>query len=249
MRIMTIAVIFFCAVSSYAGDTGAKNLMAKKIEGGMEVVSVKGGCFRMGNIFGDDRADERPVHKVCVDDFKIGKYEVTNGQYRKFKPDHDSQSYEERTLNSDDQPVVYVSWDDAVAYAKWLSAQTGKMYRLPTEAEWEFASRSRGKQEKYSGGSDTKNGKSNLVGQAAPNELGIYDMSGNVCEWVSDWYDARYYEKSPLNNPLGPSSGVYRVVRGGSWLAGVAPSAFRNFLNPSYRLRDVGFRLVTAEDK
>jgi len=127
----------------------------------------------MGNMFDDNRADERPVHEVCVDDFNIGKYEVTNGQYKRFKPDHDSSSYEGRTLNSDAQPVVEVSWDDAVAYAKWLSAQTGKLYRLPTEAEWEFASRSGGKRGKHSDGGATRGGKSNPVGQGAPNGLGM----------------------------------------------------------------------------
>jgi len=247
MRIISIAIILFCAFSSYAGETRATKMAVKDGGTNMEVVTVKGGCFRMGNAFDDNRADERPVHEICVDDFNIGKYEVTNGQYKIFKPDHDSSSYEGRTLNSDDQPVVEVSWDDAVAYAKWLSVKTGRLYRLPTEAEWEFASRSGGKREKYSGGSATEGGKSNPVGQGAPNGLGIYDMNGNVCEWVSDWYDARYYEKSPKSNPLGPSAGIYRVVRGGSWLAGVAHSTLRNWLRPSYRLKDVGFRLVIAD--
>lgn len=90
--------------------------------------------LEMGDTFGDGESDEKPVHEVCVNDFYMGKYEVTNGEYRKFKSGHDSKDYEGHSLNSDDQPAVYVSWDDAIAFARWLSDKTGKRYRLPTEA-------------------------------------------------------------------------------------------------------------------
>ncbi|MBI3815419.1 MAG: SUMF1/EgtB/PvdO family nonheme iron enzyme, partial [Nitrospinae bacterium] len=108
---------------------------------GMEIIFIRGGCFQMGDTYGDGESDEKPIHEVCVDDFYIGKYEVTNEQFRKFRPDHNSGDYEGFSLNDDNQPVVKVSYEDAISYARWLSEKTGKKYRLPTEAEWEYAAR------------------------------------------------------------------------------------------------------------
>ncbi|MBF0456511.1 MAG: SUMF1/EgtB/PvdO family nonheme iron enzyme [Nitrospirae bacterium] len=108
---------------------------------GMELVSVKGGCFQMGDTTGEGDPNERPAHEVCVSDFSMGKYEVTNEQFRKFRPDHNSGKFEGLTLNENKQPVVNVSWEDATAYAKWLSEKSGHSFRLPTEAEWEYAAR------------------------------------------------------------------------------------------------------------
>ena len=103
---------------------------------GIEFVSIKGGCYEMGDSVGDGDTNERPVHEVCVSDFSIGKFEVTNAQFKKFRPQHNSGMSEGSNLDEDKQPVVNVSWEDVVAFAKWLSTKTGQTYRLPTEAEW-----------------------------------------------------------------------------------------------------------------
>lgn len=214
---------------------------------GMEFVAVPGGCFQMGDTFGDGIAkEEKPVHEVCVDGFSMGKYEVTNAQYRRFKPGYSSGDYKGNSLNGDNQPVVNVSWNDAVEYAGWLSRQSGKTYRLPTEAEWEYAARGGTSTRNYWGnGKDDACSYANVhdltskrafsdftwehhncddgyavtapVGSFRPNAFGLYDMMGNAWEWTGDWFDSSYYGNSPRNNPQGPSSGSNRVNRGGSW--------------------------------
>ncbi len=243
------------------------------------MILVEGGWFDMGS--NDGHSEEKPVHRVYVNSFYIGKYEVTLGEFKTFidatgyktdaeKDDvsyirtgsvvkkqtgvnwrHDVKGSTQTELNN---PVIHVSWNDAVAYAKW----EGK--RLPTEAEWEYAARGGNKNKgyKYSGSNNidevawyTNNSgsKTHPVGQKKPNELGIYDMSGNVWEWCSDWYDENYYNKSPEKNPQGPSSGTYRVARGGSWnpIDGDCRAADRGGSTPTYRNNLVGFRL--SQDK
>jgi len=223
---------------------------------GMEFVFVKGGCYRMGDTFGDGKADEKPVHKVCVDDFYIGKYEVTNGQYRKYQSDHNSKDYDGNSFNSNRQPAVYVSWNDAKVFATWLSNKTGMKFRLPTEAEWEYAARSGGKSEKYSGSnnvdsvawySSNSGNKTHPVGQKRANGLDIYDISGNVWEWVQDVYSKSAYSSHNRNNPIYNGSGSDRVLRGGSWRnsSGGVRAAGRGRDNPSDNTyNDTGFRLV-----
>ncbi len=239
----------------------------------MEFVAVPGGCFQMGDTFGDGDSDEKPVHQVCVSDFSIGKYEVTNAQYRRFKPGHSSGDYKGNSLNSDSQPVVNVSWDDAVAYARWLSQQSGRNYRLPTEAEWEYAARGGTKNRNYWGnGKDDACSYANVADQTAkrqwsdwkihncndgyavaapvgsfrPNSFGLYDMMGNVWELCSDWFGEKYYGESSKDNPQGPSTGSFRVTRGGSWYdgAGTVRSAIRDRVVPGFRHYGLGFRLV-----
>jgi formylglycine-generating enzyme len=217
---------------------------------GMEFVAVPGGCYQMGDTFGDGESDEKPVHEVCVSDFAIGKYEVTQGEWRTVMGNNPSGF----SSCGDDCPVEQVSWNDVEAFIEKLNSRTGKNYRLPTDAEWEYAARSGGKREKYSGGDNVDsvawyNGnsgnKTHPVGQKAPNGLGIYDMSGNVWEWCQDWYGYKYYETSPKSNPQGPSSGSYRVDRGGGWYS------IPRYVRASYRLRGepglrsfiLGFRL------
>lgn len=183
-----------------------------------DTVLVIGGTFMMG---GNSDFNEEPLHVVTLDDFYMDKYQVTVRQYREFC------NSTGRTMPSDqggdDHPVVYVSWVDATAYAMWA----GK--RLPTEAEWEYAARGGIFSNGY-----TYSGSNNInevawyqynsdfithpVGQKKPNELGIYDMSGNVWEWCSDWYHSRYYRISPKLNPMGANSGDSKVLRGGSIL-------------------------------
>ena len=189
-------------------------------ESEMEFLFVKGGCFQMGDTFGDGDADEKPVHEVCVDDFYIGKYEVTQGQWQAIMDENPS--YNKNC--GDNCPVENMSWNDVQEFIYRLNQKTGQTYRLPTEAEWEYAVRA-GSTTRYYWGNrmdgdyawylENSGNKTHPVGQKKPNNLGIYDMSGNVWEWVSDWYDESYYKKSPRDNPQGPASGTAHVLRGG----------------------------------
>ena len=216
-----------------------------------ELVTIKGGTFRMGSNRGDFH--EKPAHTVTVSDFNISKTEVTFEQYDSFcdatgrkRPD-DEGSRRDRPVN--------VTWHDAVAFCDWMSQQTGKKIRLPTEAEWEYAARGGNKSQGY-----TYSGSSNLdavgwyydnssyepprrVGEKQPNELGLYDMSGNVWEWCADWYDKNYYSRSPQADPKGPDSGTYRILRGGGRysLDDICRSANRWYSLDS-RNQNVGFR-------
>jgi len=159
-------------------------------------------------------------------------------------------------------PVVHVSWYDAMAYAQWLSKKTGKIWRLPTEAEWEYAAR--GGVSSASTTAYTYSGSDNIdavawysnnssiqthpVGQKQPNDYGLYDMTGNVWKWCSDWYSDSYYSSNPISNPQGSSSGSYRVNRGGSWYsnAEICRVAYRNYYTPSNRNYNLGFRLALS---
>ncbi len=240
---------------------------------GMQFVSLKGGCFEMGDSVGDGDPNERPVHQVCLSDFAIGKYEVTNAQYKKFRPDHKSESSEGFSQNEDNQPVVNVSWDDAVAYAKWLSQKTGQTYRLPTEAEWEYAARAGTTTSRFWGNDPDEacqyanvadltakkyrphwtvfvcndgHAVSAPVGTYKPNAFGLYDMLGNVWEWCEDVYNSEAYSKLPKDNPVYEGTGEYRVMRGGGWSNGPLGirSSHRVALSPDFGHHALGFRLV-----
>ncbi len=191
---------------------------------GMEMVFVKGGTFKMGGTKeqGNDCHDlEKPVHKVTLSDYNIGKYQVTQKLWREVVGSNPS------LFVGDDFPVVNVSWNDINnKFLPLLNKATRREYRLPTEAEWEYAARggSKSKNYKFSGSNDieavawyTNNsgGKVHEVGTKAANELGIYDMSGNVWEWVNDWYGE--YSSDAQTNPKGPSRGPARMTRGGCW--------------------------------
>ncbi len=181
------------------------------------MVFVPGGCFDMGDNFGDGFSNELPVHRVCLDDFYMDKTEVTQSAYQSVMGNNPSYF----TSCGGDCPVEQVSWYDADDYC----SRVGK--RLPTEAEWEYAAREGGRVVRYGTGSDSisssdenynKNINSTVsVGSYSPNALGLYNMAGNVWEWVYDWLDTNYYSYSPVNNPQGPSSSGNRVMRGGSW--------------------------------
>lgn len=191
------------------------------------MVFVQGGSFNMGNDAAFD--DEKPIHKVSLDSYYIGKYPVTVGQYRLFcdetdytMPDAPDWGWQE------DHPMVNVSYYDAWAYCDWLSRKYGGEWNLPTEAEWEYAARG-GKESKgykFSGTNDPQEagwfkanseGRTHAVGSKAANELGIFDMSGNTYEWCRDWYAEDYYYSSPEMNPRGPAKGVERILRSGGW--------------------------------
>lgn len=247
-------------------------------ETGMEFVYVPGGSFAMGSSTSEvgHFTDESPRHGVYVDGFWFGRYEVTNEQYRHFKIDHDSGHYKGRSLNDPRQPVAGVSWKEAMAFAKWISAQGSGKFRLPSEAEWEYACRG-GSLTPWFWGDDPLESctYANLVDQTtwqewpdwpgcecvdgyvenAPvgsfeaNNFGIHDMLGNVWEWCGDRYGGKYYGRSPDENPTGPSIGLLRVMRGGSWdvPAKIARSALRRPGKPNYRYLGLGFRLLRVE--
>lgn len=219
---------------------------------GMEFVLVYGGCFQMGDTFGDGKSNEKPVHEVCLSPYYIGKYEVTQGQWKKVMGNNPSFN----KPCDDDCPVESVSWHDVQGFIRKLNEmEVADKYRLPTEAEWEYAARSGGKQEKWAGTNDESSLKEyswyignstvpNPVGRKKPNALGLYDMSGNVWEWVADWYDKNYYSSSPQDDPKGPNSGSEKIIRGGSHYIdpGIVRAAFRKGLDPTARY-GVGFRL------
>ncbi|WP_459874759.1 formylglycine-generating enzyme family protein [Desulfothermus naphthae] len=240
----------------------------------MEFVWVEGGCYEMGCGSWTDScdSDEKPVHKVCVDGFWMGKYEVTFEQYDRFCEETGRRKPGDRGWGRGRRPVINVSWNDARAFAKWLSRKTGRTFRLPTEAEWEYACRSGGKKVKYVGTSDTSkvyryanfcdmNCKYGWkissqddgyvytapAGSFAPNGLGLHDMSGNVWEWCEDVYDKNAYRHHSRKNPIHTDSGSYRVARGSSWIRGLRSvrCANRDYFEPGCRCDDLGFRLVS----
>jgi formylglycine-generating enzyme len=271
------AVTAVGALSLLAATNGAQPPVN---DGYGDFVYVSAGVFKMGDNFGDGLSRERPVHAVELDAFYIAKYETTNGQWRRFRddPGYDDAKYwpDGRvapkdqipywtqannhgggTPGGDDYPVLGVNWDSAVAYCNWVSAKTGKRYRLPTEAEWEKAARG-ADQRRYPWGNEIDHSLANYVGSQAfdtgmkvgsfpkgVSPYGAYDMAGNVLEWCSDWYARDYYSISPKKNPKGPPAGAYRVVRGGSFFV-EAPDLRtygRSAAWPSFQShRMIGFR-------
>jgi formylglycine-generating enzyme required for sulfatase activity len=229
---------------------------------GIVMQKIKGGTFTMGSNDTEAGSDEKPTHSVTLDDFYMGKYEVTQAQWAAVMGTTLSNpSY----FKGDNLPVEQVSWEDIQVFLEKLNQKTGKNYRLPTEAQWEYAARGGHKSSfnKEGQGGFTYAGSNNLdkvawyddnsgdtthpVGQKKPNELGLYDMSGNVWEWCQDWYGSDYYKKSPTDNPTGPTSGAYRVLRGGSWdlYAVYCRVAYRRINAPGSRPNiSNGFRLV-----
>ena len=205
------------------------------IQKDMEFVHIPGGEFEMGDVFGDGRDDEKPVHKVQLDSFYLGKYPVTFDQYDAFCEVSGREKQNDEGWGRGRRPVIHVSWEDAVSFCDWLSNETGEKIRLSTEAEWEYAARECGKRMKWSGTNDdndlgdyawfdkNSDNKTHPVGEKKPNGFGLYDMSGNVSECCSDLFNSYYYKSSPSRNPQGPSSVEhraleYRVRRGGFWI-------------------------------
>ena len=235
-----------------------------------EMVFIKGGTFMMGSPPGETGSlfTERPVHDVTVSDFYMGKYEVTFAEYDAYCDETGTSKPNDWGWGRGIRPVVAVSWNDATAYCKWLSEQTGKSYRLPTEAEWEYACRA-GTTTRYSFGDSESDlddyalyfstsvitvsraepytgGNTNEVGGKKPNAWGLYDMHGNVWEMCADWYGD--YSSSRQTDPKGPSWGSSRVQRGGSWSVkpGGLRSASRSWFSPAYGNHRLGFRVCRS---
>lgn len=214
----------------------------------------------MGSEHGQEA--ERPVHRVWVDAFEMAIYQVRNRDFAVFleATAHPAPpGWNDTDLNYPDQPVVAVSWFEAVKYCEWLSAVSGRRYRLPTEAEWERAARGGRDGCLYLWGDEAPQDRPEYtrrwggqvrgplpVGGDAPNAFGIYDLCENVHEWCADWFEPDYYAVSPDHNPPGPSAGTRRASRGGSWRHHVKASrcAARSSIPPEFQYADYGFRVV-----
>ena len=220
-----------------------------------DMIAVKGGTFTMGGTFeqgGDCLYDEKPTHSVTLSDYYIGKFEVTQELWQAVMGNNPSY------FKGNNLPVNNVSWNDVQEFITKLNQKTGANFRLPTEAEWEYAARGGNKSKgyKYSGSNtignvawylDNSSSKTHQVGTKSPNELGIYDMSGNVFEWCQDWYGN--YSSGSQTNPTGPSSGSRRVFRGGSWISYALHCRVsdRGINAPDSRYSNVGFRLAAGK--
>ena len=225
-----------------------------------EMVVIPAGSFKMGCVSGIDcKEDEKPVHEVMIDSFALSKYEVTFEEYDAFTDATGRERADDSGWGRSRRPVIYVSWYDASAYAAWLSSQTGKRYRLPSEAEWEYAARA-GTETVYSWGNSIDVNRTNCngcaslwdtrgtapVGSFAPNGWGLHDMHGNVREWVQDCWNESY-EGAPTDGSAWLSRDCYeRVVRGGSWFWGPwkLRSAYRNDNSIDTQYQMLGFRVA-----
>lgn len=295
----TVAGIFAVRTAAIAQELGSKSITSRS---GIKLVLIPAGEFMMGSATTDPQGDddERPQHPVRIGKaFYMGAHEVTVGQFAKFVDATGYKTEAERSAGgavidfntgkvvvdrkyhwrnpgfeqTDRHPVVQISWNDAKAYCKWLTDHDRANYRLPTEAEWEYACRA-GTQTRFASGDDESSlkGSANLadgalnnyqairwasawddghaftapVGQFKPNAFGLYDMHGNVWEWCSDWYDPQYYKLGHNVDPRGPESGGVRVLRGGAWYYRPRDhrSAFRYRARPDLRDFMNGFRIV-----
>ena len=224
----------------------------KGVSDSVEMVIIPGGTYKIGSKDGDP--DEQPVHEVALDPFYIDVHEVTNRQFQEFfeatgrpKPD-----FWHPELDHPNEPVVGVSWYDAVAYAAWV----GK--RLPTETEWEVAARGGRIVGRYPWGDEPDVSYANFksfgiapVKSFKPNDLGIYDMIGNVWEWCSDWYDSEYYSISSNKNPKGSLTGANKVLRGGAWYCGEEQVRVTNryYATPDTKSFNISFRCAMNAPK
>ena len=268
--------------AAIAQNPAAKAPARSVNDGYGDYVYVPAGAFRMGDDSKDALAREKPAHAVELDAYYISKFEITNREWKKFRDDagyddtkfwpggrplpRDQIPYWTQANNhgggtpgSDDYPVIGINWDAATAYCAWLSARTGKRYRLPTEAEWEKAARGTDAR-RYPSGQTIGRRQANYVGAQAYDTVmpvgsleggaspyGAFDMAGNVMEWCQDWYGRDYYSVSPRRNPQGPATGAYRVARGGSFFVEVFDlrATARSLAWPSFQAhRMIGFRPV-----
>jgi sulfatase modifying factor 1 len=223
------------------------------------MVMIPEGWFRMGCDTGRD--DERPAHRVWVDRFELATCQVTRAEYARFLHETGRPStpfWGDPNFQEPRHPAVGASWFDAVAFCRWLSDKAGRNYRLPTEAEWERAARAGVEGQPYSWGETEpedlpdyarrwKSGPE-IVGLYPPNPYGLLNMGDNVHEWCADWYDPKYYERSPERNPQGPEQGSRRASRGGAWRHHIKVSrcAARSSIPPEFKYADYGFRVARS---
>lgn len=247
---LIVSVLLFMSVPATATTESLASTGLSDID--IKFVEVPGGCFQMGSASGN--SDEKPTHEACVADFFIAKFEVTQGQWRKVMGSNPSRF----DGCGDNCPVEQISWNDAQEFIYKLNALNGKNYRLPTEAEWEYACKSGGRDGDYCGNGaidmlawyrGNSGGKTHPVGQKQPNRFGIFDMSGNVWEWVSDW-KADYPNPRRQASPVSASVST-RVRRGGSWQYGADQSraAWRSSGYPDDHALDLGFRLAYSPQR
>lgn len=222
-----------------------------------ELIDIPAGWFAMGSEAGQE--NERPVHRVWVAGFRLAATQVTVEEYARFLRASGATPpppWNDPNFSDPRQPVVAVSWFEAVTYCEWLSFVTGSNYRLPTEAEWERAARGGLEQRQFPWGDEPptsrpgyhdhwKNGPE-PVGQSPPNAYGLFEMCENVHEWCSDWFAPDYYAVSPERNPRGPEHGHRKASRGGSWRhhIKVARCAARSSIPPEFQYADYGFRVA-----
>ena len=211
------------------------------------MIKVDGGEFSMGD--DGEQVKDNPAHKVRVSDFLIGQTEVTQALWEAVMGNNPSYS------KGEELPVEQVSWEDCMLFVQKLNELTKENFRLPSEAEWEFAARGGNKSRgyKYSGSDnlksvawcvENKGHGTHAVAKKKPNELGLYDMSGNVYEWCNDWYDEQYYRNSPYENPVGSANGLYKVLRGGSYRnKNKCKVNIRHYNAPYYKYGNIGLRL------
>jgi len=221
------------------------------------MVRIPEGEFLMGSEFGQDC--ERPLHRVWVDAFILAATQVTNADYAVFLRATSALPppfWEDSNFNDPRQPVAGPSWFEASRYCEWLSVETGRAYRLPTEAEWERAARSGAEQRNFPWGDEPPQSLPDYatrwqtgpepVARYAPNSFGLFDICENVHEWCDDWYDPSYYAMSPDRNPRGPEAGQRKSSRGGSWRhhVKVARCSARSSIPPEFQYADYGFRVA-----
>ncbi len=214
----------------------------------------------MGSASGQDC--ECPVHRVWVDTFLLGATQVTNAEYELFVNSTASNPppfWRDQNFNHRQQPVTGVSWFEADRYCQWLTEETGRPYRLPTEAEWERAARGNREQEDFPWGNEPPQSLPDYatrwqtgpepVARYAANDFGLYNMCDNVHEWCSDWYDPSYYTESPERNPRGAQAGQRKASRGGSWRhhVKVARCSARSSIPPEFQYADYGFRVACGK--
>ena len=255
--IVLITISASCVILRNQNNNYTENVLNINIE----MIKVKGGIFKMGcnEKKRDCTEDELPIHNVFLNNFYIGKYEITFAQYDIFCKNTGREKPNDNGWGHGNRPVINVNWYDATAFCKWLSEKTGMNYRLPTEAEWEYAAKGgvKSKGFLYSGSntacevawfSDNKDiqNETHVIGNKKANELKIFDMSGNVWEWCIDGYDKDFYKKSSTSNPVG--TGFACIARGGSWYNS---ANYCEVTNRDYDLRDVkdndlGFRIVRS---
>ncbi|WP_337578355.1 SUMF1/EgtB/PvdO family nonheme iron enzyme [Prevotellamassilia timonensis] len=236
--------------TSHSGSTSSTVSLSAELNKLINnMVYVSGGTFIMG---GDESSDQTPTHSVTLSSYYICKYEVTQALWRAVMGSNPSK------FKGDNLPVEQVSWNDCQTFINRLNSYTGRNFRLPTEAEWEFAARggNYSRHYKYSGSNyisdvawycDNSGNRTHPVGIKQANELGLYDMSGNVWEWCSDWYGS--YSSYSQSNPTGATSGFGRVERGGNWcgLARYCCSSHRSYYAPGNSFDNLGLRLVLSQ--